>query len=70
MKSNMTLIASSVDKIISIKSITEISSSATEKANILMKEAIALSFLNKIIEGLTIFLVVIATQGPKLGETK
>jgi len=66
----MTLIASSVDKIISIKSITEISSSATEKANILMKEAIALSFLNKIIEGLTIFLVVIATQGPKLGETK
>jgi hypothetical protein len=35
-----------------------------------MKEAIALSFLNKIIEGLTIFLVVIATQGPKLGETK
>lgn len=70
MKSNMTLIASSVDKIISIKSITEISSSATEKANIIMKEAIALSFLNKIIEGLTIFLVVIATQGPKLGETK
>jgi hypothetical protein len=66
----MTLIASSVDKIISIKSITEISSSATEKANIIMKEAIALSFLNKIIEGLTIFLVVIATQGPKLGETK